>query len=534
MKATFLDLDQTNLLPEIVKDYLADEKFLRPFYAFRPEISEFEKVIAQKKKQQVNREVLVQALMDQYRKIFEKKIPENALIENKIKLLKSENTFTITTGHQLNIFTGPLYFIYKIISAIKLADVLNEKYPEFNFISVYWMASEDHDLEEINHIHLFGKKITWNTNQSGACGRMKTESLAKVIDELKEILGEGKNAEFLIKLFSDAYLENENLADATRYIVHSLFGKYGLVILDGDDAMLKKEYIPEMKSDLLEHAPFKKANEASQQLSGKYKVQVHPREVNLFLLEEGLRGRVEVKGLEFKVQGLTDDFSESDILNMLDSHPEKFSPNVVLRPLYQEKVLPNLAMVGGPAEVSYWLQYKSMFDYFGIAFPVLVLRSMILWLDEVSSSRMKNLGITPEKLFHSEDELIKKYVSNHAASEISLSDELKKLEAVFEGIKPKTTDESMFKSIEGEKQKAIKQLKNLEAKLIRAEKKNHETAIQQIRNLKEKFFPGNSFQERHENLIPYYLKHGEKFFGILMKDSTLFNKQLPVISEKDS
>src|SRR5690606_31940934 len=152
-----------------------------------------------------------------------------------IELLKSEKTFTVTTGHQLCLFTGPSYFIYKIISTINLAEELKKEFPVYDFVPVYWAASEDHDFEEINHFHLFGKKLEWKSEQSGAVGNFKTKKLETLLPALEEALGKSKNSDYLISLFKNAYLQHQNLADATRFIVNELFGEYGLVTIDGND-----------------------------------------------------------------------------------------------------------------------------------------------------------------------------------------------------------------------------------------------------------------------------------------------------------
>ena len=135
-------------------------------------------------------------------------------------MLKNENTFTITTGHQLNLFTGPLYFLYKIISVINLSEQLKETYPKSNFVPVYWMATEDHDFEEIQYFNFKQKKVSWNRASSGGVGRLNTETLELVFEEFSKLVGPSSNAADLKKLFEEAYLKNSNLADATLYLAN--------------------------------------------------------------------------------------------------------------------------------------------------------------------------------------------------------------------------------------------------------------------------------------------------------------------------
>src|SRR5699024_8289181 len=188
---------------------------------------------------QDKRDVLVKELQEQ-----NKSLSLSALSEENIKALEDSKTCTITTGHQLNIFTGPLYFIYKILDVIQASNKLNESQSDRRFIPVFWMATEDHDFEEINHFHFHSQKITWNSKQTGAVGRFSTEGLEEVSKQIGELIGNGKNGTYLKKLFHDVYTKHETLAEATRYLVNELFGEYGLVIIDGDSKVLKEFFIP--------------------------------------------------------------------------------------------------------------------------------------------------------------------------------------------------------------------------------------------------------------------------------------------------
>lgn len=309
MKKSFLDFSKTGILSPLVSDYLKDVKSLSDYYIFRPEINSFEKAIEQKQKENINRKVLVEVLNGQYKNIFQNNFEFNVKVISNIELLNSENAFTVCTGHQLNIFTGPLYFLYKIITTINLSEELKKHYPQFNFIPVYWMASEDHDFEEINHIHLFGKKIEWKQDKKGASGRITTETIKSVLQELKAIIGESENSKKLLQLFEQSYLENKNLADAARYLVHNLFSKYGLVIIDGNDKKLKALFSEIMKDDMLNNTAFKKVNETISKFGSHYKAQVNPREINLFYLQENARERIERSNSQFTIHNLQSSLS---------------------------------------------------------------------------------------------------------------------------------------------------------------------------------------------------------------------------------
>ncbi len=499
----------TNSFSKLVLDYLNKDEKLNSFVNHFPSIENFEKQINEKQNHPVNRSVLVEVLKEQNANFS---LSEKT--KNNIESLLNENTFSITTGHQLCLFTGPLYFIYKIISTLNLSEQLQEKYPNNNFIPVFWMATEDHDFKEINHINLFGKKIVWDSKQSGGVGKMSLRGVESVLTELKSILGNSENADKLISLFEKTYLKHNNLADATRYLVNELFGKNGLVILDGDDKRFKKQFIPIIKKDILVQGFEKTITECSNDLAVNYKTQAFVRSINFFRLSDGSRELI---------KGGTD---EKEIAEK----PEKFSPNVLMRPLYQEIILPNIAYIGGGAEVAYWMQLKTAFKQEEIPFPILVLRNSAILLNEKQMLKLNKLGIEVEDLFLEETELHKQYILSEASSKFSLEKEKKELEKLFSKLLNKTTDKSLQSTIKAEQQKQLKSFQKMEQKLLKFEKKKHESALQQISKLKSNLFPNNSLQERFDNFIPYYLKDGENFIEMLKDNFDPLDTNFVVLS----
>ena len=349
MQSYKIPYSNTKQFSNLVIDYLANDEKLRPFISDFPTNDSFHKQITEKKNHTIDRGVLVKVLKQQN---FNFSLTV-ASISN-INLLQSEETFTVTTGHQLCLFTGPLYFIYKIVSTINLTQQLKEKYPQNNFVPTFWMATEDHDFQEINHINLFGKKRTWVSKGTGAVGRMSLDGFESVLVELRDVLGETENAKKLVSLFENAYLKHKNLADATRFLVNELFGKFGLVIIDGDDKKLKQQFIPIIKKDVLKNGFVSTIKQNSKILAKDYKVQAFVRDINFFKLTQG--NRELIKG----------EIAQKEI----EENPENFSPNVLLRPLYQETILPNIAYIGGGAEVAYWMQLKTAFKQENIPFPI--------------------------------------------------------------------------------------------------------------------------------------------------------------------
>ena len=485
---------------QLIIDYLLKDSSLQAYYKYEANLKSFEQVIADKGKETIERPVLVKVLEEQYAKIDD--APGN------IGLLEEANTYTITTGHQICLFTGPLYFIFKIITTINLVEQLKEQYPDKNFVPIYWMATEDHDFEEINHAHVFSKKLVWDDVQDGPVGTYDTKSMGSVLSEMSDLLGNDKSGKELGDLFTASYAKHENLADATRYLVHQLFGKHGLVVLDPSDGRLKRQFVDIMKDDLVNHGAFNKMSITSDELRKKYKLLVNPREVNLFYINERKRERIDMDAVNYKIGERS--ISKEELLGELASNPEKFSPNVMLRTIYQEKILPNLAYVGGPGEIAYWLQFKGVFDNYGINFPMLVLRNSAFIISKNLSTKMEKVGITAENLFLSTDELVEHFVSSADVEEAGLSSELSQIEGLYEKLKVAVAviDKSLVDAVAAEEQKTKTGLENIEKKILKAQKLKHEVSIKQIENVKSKLFPGNSLQERHDNISQFLALFG--------------------------
>ncbi|PKP51371.1 MAG: bacillithiol biosynthesis cysteine-adding enzyme BshC [Bacteroidetes bacterium HGW-Bacteroidetes-12] len=529
MNKQTLSFEQTGYFSKLITDYLAGNKKLNPFINQPFNLDAFKTLIQQRKETKTDRNTLVQALENQY-----KNIATSDFTKTNIQQLKNENCFTITTGHQLNLFTGPLYFIYKIISVINLAKELKRAYPENDFVPVYWMATEDHDFEEVNHFSLLGNKINISKTQDGAVGRMKLTNVDDVLQEIKTAL-EGRNgAEQIIELFQQFYTSDKTFTEAIRALVNHLFDKYGLVIIDGDDATLKQTMFPYFENELVyqKNASFvEKTSHLLTELS--YKTQLTPREINLFYLDNQIRERIVFEENKYKVLNTKLEFSKAQILEELKNYPEKFSPNVVLRPLYQEVILPNLAYIGGGGELAYWFQLKAMFDANNVFFPMLVLRNSVLIVDGGSCKKISKLNLTMKQLFLETEELIKTYLKDNASISLDMNEEEKLVEGVFTkiGLKAFKVDASLEALVKAELQKSLKSLENIAARLVKAEKQKEDIAVNQIRGIKDKLFPNGSLQERQDNLSMLLLFYGEPFLDELLLHLNPLEKEFVVLYE---
>jgi bacillithiol biosynthesis cysteine-adding enzyme BshC len=509
-------------------DYVNGTEQLKPFYSYSPKIESFKQIIADKSNEGLNREVLASVLKEQYASLT-----DTSLQLKNIELLLDKKTYTVCTGHQLCLFTGPMYFIYKILSTINLAEEFKKNYPDYNFVPVYWMASEDHDFAEIQSIHLFGKTVSWNNEHAkGAVGRLESFSMDTVIDELKLILGDSSNANELLELFQEAYLKHHDLAGATRFMVHQLFKEYGLLILDPDAKELKREFTLFIKDDVLNNTNHAIVQQSIDELSKLgFSAQVNPREINCFYIKDGIRERIENDGNVFSVLNTDITFTKEAIVTEIELHPNRFSPNVVLRPLYQQCILPNVAYIGGPGELAYWLEYKAMFNHHNIVFPILMPRNFALLSDEKTNQQIGKLGFIVNDFFQDVDVLNKSFVTKNASGSLDLTAEQAGISAAFDDVMTKAiaVDATLKGTVEAEMQKALNSIKNIESKIVRAEKQKQETSINQIKKIKAKFFPEDTLQERYENFAPFYIKHGKQFISIIKEELKPFDFELLIL-----
>ena len=510
--------------------YVEEDSALKPFYKYSVGLDSFAKVIEDKSKELIDRQTLVEVLNDQY-----SSLDTSALTNNHIQSLADQHTFTIVTAHQPSLFTGPLYYICKIISVINLAKKLQVHYPGFKFIPVFVTGGEDHDFEEVNHVHIFNKKIVWENEESGSVGMMKTESLKLVLSELKTMIGASENAVKLYEIIATTHNRNEIYSNAVIDFVNELFGKDGLVILNMNNAKLKRLFIPIIKEEVFDNPSIRLVGETREKLEAAgFKPQAFPREINFFYLKDQLRARIEMEGEKYKVLDTSYIFTKEELETEIENHPERFSPNVITRPLFQEKILPNLAYIGGGGEIAYWLERQSQFEHFGINFPMLIRRDSVLWVDNGSLKKLEKLDLEIQDFFQKEDEIIRQYVEKESTEELTLKDQKESLQKVFEEIKSfaEKIDPTLSKSIMAEHTKQQKVIDQLESRIIRAEKQKHDIAINQIRALKSKLFPNNGLQERHDNFIPFYFKYGEEFFNILKEHLDPLEKKVTIVLDK--
>jgi len=516
MPTDCISYQKSGYFSKLIVDYLDEKSELTNFYNRFPNIENFGNQIKEKEINYPfeNRTILVTALKKQYQNF-----DITTVTKNNIELLSDSKTFTVTTGHQLNLFTGPLYFLYKIVSTINLCQELKYKYPKNNFVPIYWMATEDHDFEEINYFNFKKVKIKWNRESHGPVGRLSTAGLEEVLEAFATDLGIGENAEYLKKLFKYSYLKHENLADATRYLANELFGNKGLVILDGDDVSLKNLFIPYCKEEIVNQLSFKKVNETNKALN-KYNIQVNPREINLFYIEDSLRERILFENNQYKINNTKLVFSEQEIISLVEKSPEKFSPNVILRPLYEEVILPNLCYIGGGGEIAYWLQLKSNFKANNVTFPILLVRNSVVLATAKQMQKANKLNLSWADLFSNQQELFNKKTQEFSKFNLDFTEQKETLRKQFAALNDivSQTDKSFIGAVKAQEAKQIKGLENLEKRLLKAEKRIHADKLERIIQLQNELFPNQGLQERKDNFSQFFLENGSSFIQNLFEN----------------
>jgi bacillithiol biosynthesis cysteine-adding enzyme BshC len=528
--ANRLPYRQTGYFTKTVLDYIDQSAGLKPFFTYPPSLSGIQKIIEARQQFKNNRPILVAELKKQYASVT-----TSDKVQQHIDSLLSTNTFTITTAHQNNIFTGPLYFIYKILHAIRLAEYLQTSLPDYKFVPVYYIGSEDADLDELNNIHLGGQKIAWNTKQKGAVGRMKIDKeLVKLITQIEGQLGVQPHGKEIVSLLKEFYKEGTDVQTATFKFVNALFGEYGLIVLLPDNAALKATMKDLFADDLLHQTASEVVEKSVTELhKAGYKVQANPREINLFYLKDDIRERIEKVNDNWKVLNTDISFTKDQLLHEVSDYPERFSPNVILRGLYQETILPNIAFIGGGGEIAYWLQLKGLFEHYKVPFPVLIIRNSFLVVEKKWQEKIQKLGFTIEDFFLPERELLNKLVTKESKNETRLNGSLTAVEQLYEQFKKQAAavDNTLTKHVDALKLKTVYRLQELEKKMLRAEKRKYSDQQRQISAIKAALFPGNGLQERKENVSYYYALWGKDFIAKLYQHSLALEQEFVILTE---
>ena len=528
--ATYLPYIDTGAFAPVVTDYLAGKPSLKEFYRYNANLDGIKAAIEARKQYPFNRALLVAELTRQY-----SAITTTEKVKANIRALSNENTFTICTAHQPNIFTGHLYFIYKIVHAIRLAEELKTQLPVYDFVPVYYMGSEDADLEELGEVNINGKKYTWNTSQKGAVGRMIIDKpFLQLMEEISGQLSFEPFGNDILSVIKACYIAGSTIEQATLLLVNRLFSEYGLLVLLPDHPALKAVFHEVNKKELEERFSQPLVAATIARFPAEYKVQAAGRAINLFYLLGDKRERIEAGPNGFTIANTNLVFSGEEMSEELENHPERFSPNVILRPVFQEMVLPNVAFIGGGGELAYWLELQKVFEAVQVPYPVLILRNSFTIIPGRAMELMHKLQLSVRDIFVPLKELQERTVKKESDHTLSLEREITALDGLYATIQKAATgvDQSLFRHAEALRVQALKRLEELEKKMLKAEKKKFAVQLQQLQKLKERLFPGNTLQERVDNLLPYYAQWGPAFIRAIYEHSKGLQMEFCVLSER--
>ncbi|MCG9879904.1 MAG: bacillithiol biosynthesis cysteine-adding enzyme BshC [Bacteroidia bacterium] len=514
-------LSETTFIPPIVKDYMSKSENLQSFVSQWHEMDGIEKAQEKRVFDRVRREVLVKHLHEQYSKA-QVQLDDAKKVHDNIRHLLELNTFTITTGHQLSMFGGTLFMSYKILSAIKLSLELKNTFPQNNYVPVLWLASEDHDFEEIKTTFLFNKKLSWEKDSlSKATGKINLSEIDELVSQLCELLGQKETAKTWVNAIKNAYLKEGNLAEASIRLYHDLFKDFGLVILDPNAKEFKQEIKSIIHADLINQETYAVQVESDKVLDQHYKLQIHARPSNFFYLDASDVRSIIKKEADGKYVAGDYTWNTTELSDEIENYPERFSPNVNLRPVFQETILPNLAYFGGPAEVAYWLQLKPIFDHYQVPFPLVGLRYMNVLVQKNIQDKVSKLPIELKDLLLAEPTLTQKYVQQVQGISFAekFEDILNQIQEVVDHAK--ALDVTLGKEFLAFKLQNKDFFKSKTSALKKAAELHEEAQIEKLLKLRARLFPDGVLQERIETLMQF-----ESSLDIEIKSALLNNIQL--------
>lgn len=487
-----------NYFNKLVLSYLNRIPDTSDLYAHYPDLMGFQNALQEIQRFKYDRSTLVQVLLQQASTVTN---TSAKTIEN-IHLLNQPTTYTITTGHQLCLFTGPAYFIYKIASIIQLSHELKRHFPYHQFVPVFWMNNEDHDIDEINHFTFNNRKYLWNKTTDGTpVFSLSTKGLEELFEEMKT---SNVFTEEILQLYETAYLKHSSYTQATRYLINEIFGKEGIILIEPNAKPFKEQFKHHFYQDIINSLLYHAIQPTIEKLNKThYPVQVTPREINTFLFHNHKRILIKKHEHSFHFKDTDIQWSKATLEEHLEKHTENFSPNVLLRPIYQQTILPNIAYVGGSAEVSYWLELKEVFKAFQTVYPVLIQRPVLFILPENIQRKMKKLNFNTDDFFTKEKHTLIKEILDKQQLSIHLEHYQKQFTSVFQELMllAEPIDKTLIAYIQAEQAKNSNFIEKLEQKLNRQIKQKNDILIKQLEDIYHTFFPNNNMQERVWNIF---------------------------------
>ncbi len=459
--------------------------------------------------------------------------------KNNIEQLANKNTLAVVTGQQLGILGGPLYTLHKIITAIKLSQQLSERYDDYNFVPIFWLEGDDHDFNEVRSTKIideannlvtigYGEEIG-EEDAKQSVGLLKfNESIGELISQLDSLLRDTEFKKPLVDELKSYYSAGKSFKNSFKELTHSVFDEYGLVILDPQDKRLKELLKPVFKKEISEFRNYTdKLVHVSAELEEVYHAQVKVNPVNLFLNVDDARYSIEPVENQFRLKRKRKTFEREELLEIVENEPERFSPNVLLRPICQDYLLPTAFYVAGPSEISYFAQVKSLYSFFNVSPPIIYPRSSATYVEKSITKTLDKYSISIGDLFIDVDNVKKGVIKS--ITETSLEDVFSsvtiEIELAFDRLKEKLfeLDKQTADGSKKYRDKILGALDELKGKAEKTEQKKYEVTLRQIDRAAINLYPNSNLQERELNFVNFANKYGIDFVKFIF-DKLEINK----------
>ncbi len=516
---------------KLFDDYISDFSKVRGFFETDfHSLQNFSKHAEVVARQSRNRAEVADVLLEQNRAVG----ASEKTLEN-IGLLRDEGTSAIVTGQQVGMLGGPLYTIYKTITALRLAEQLSAAFPERKFVPVFWLEGEDHDFDEVNKVAVmngehtpveleYDLKAKPSQRNAGAVGEIEFNgSLDDFFDRLQKVLPNSEFREPLLSLLRNAYVPGSTFNRSFARLMNSMFGNSGLVFISSNDRRLKQLLAPVFLKEIQEYPRVSQLIiRQSAELEGRYHAQIKTKAMNLFMFFKGGRYFIEPRESDFGLRGIRQYFTKEELLGIVHSTPELISPNVALRPICQDTLLPTLAYVGGPSEIAYFAQLKPVYASFGMTMPIIYPRASVTIYEQKFERILEKYQLGLMEFFGNSERVTRKVVE--LISEVKIdemfADATKRTTDLLEEMKYGLNyiDSTLMGPLEATRSKIESQLLVLKEKVVEAQERKHEIALRQVRKVAHSMTPNGTLQERVLNFSSFVNKYGPSFIERLRHD----------------
>jgi len=463
-----------------------------------------------------------------------------------LELFSKENTLAVVTGQQLGILGGPMYTFYKIITVIKLCNHLNERYDEFNFVPVFWLEADDHDFNEVRSINIINNdnniKIIEYKNDIDPDDTKRSVGLIEIDDtiidffnQLKENLRDTEFKKPLLDTLESIYSPGKTFKTSFVELIHSLFDGYGLVILDPTDKRLKEKLKPVFRKEITD---FRKHTEklvfVSAKLEEVYNAQVKINPVNLFFSTNDGRYSIEPVENEFRLKRKRKSFTKEELLELVENEPERFSPNVLLRPICQDYILPTAFYIAGPSEIAYFAQVTPLYDFYEIQTPIIYPRASATLMEANINKTLEKYQLSVNEIFMGVDELKKNVVESLSKNNVNeiFTKTMNDIEIAFDNLREKLfdLDKTIADNSKKYRSKISNTLNELRNKAEHAQNKKYEVTLRQLDRACNLLYPNGNLQEREINYTYFLNKYGKGFLQRIFSDLEIDKFEHQIIS----